>query len=68
MKNFIGIAALVFAIQFSTSAKAELISTDFENQGDDLVTLDTDTGLEWLDLSLTRNNSMNNVNAVLGGQ
>jgi hypothetical protein len=37
----------------SISANAELISIDLNVEGDNLVTLDTQTGLEWLDISLT---------------
>jgi len=67
MKKILTIAALAMAFQFSAGANAELISTDFENEGDNLVTLDTDTGLEWLDLSLTRNQTMRNVDSILAG-
>jgi hypothetical protein len=39
----------------SISVSAELISIDLNTANDNLVTLDTQTGLEWLDLSLTVN-------------
>lgn len=39
----------------SAGASAELISTDWKSSNDNLATLDTATGIEWLDLSLTVN-------------
>jgi len=48
----------------SGSASADLIEVDLSSAGDGLVTRDTATALDWLDLTLTTNLS---VNAVLGG-
>lgn len=48
----------------SGPASADLIAVDLDSAGDGLVTRDTATGLEWLDLTLTTNLS---VNAILGG-
>lgn len=39
----------------SINVNAELLSVDFQNEGDNYVTLDTQSGLEWLDFSFTRN-------------
>lgn len=44
------IAALLL---IATSANATLISMDWHNSGDGLITRDTSTGLEWLDMSVT---------------
>jgi hypothetical protein len=52
MKN-IGLLIAV-ATLFSSVANAELISTDWKVAGDGYSTLDTVSGLEWLDLSLTK--------------
>jgi MYXO-CTERM domain-containing protein len=41
-----------------TSAHAELVETDWKNTGDALATLDTGTGIEWLDLTQTDNMSI----------
>ena len=46
---------LVFIFVLSalaSTSNAALISTDLYSQGDGLLTLDTDTGLEWLDQSV----------------
>jgi hypothetical protein len=39
------------------SASAELVSVDLGGNGDGLITLDTETGLRWLDWAQTRNRS-----------
>jgi hypothetical protein len=48
---------------FSVSqiAHADLVATDWSQSGDSKATLDTDTGLEWLDLSSTAGLSYNQV-------
>lgn len=53
------ISALVLTLSaLSMQVNASLIPTDWKNAGDALATLDTETGLEWLDLSLTAKNSL----------
>ncbi|BCV27700.1 hypothetical protein [Shewanella algae] len=37
----------------SAQANAAFVETDWKAQGDGLATLDTDTGIEWLDVSET---------------
>ncbi len=49
---------MVSLIAASNQAGAVLMSVDWQSQGDNLVTRDTDTGLEWLDLTLTVGNSL----------
>ncbi|MEO0974651.1 MAG: hypothetical protein AAFX85_16300, partial [Pseudomonadota bacterium] len=53
----------------SSVTRAELISGDSEF-GVDTVTVDTETGLEWLDWSVTRNRSFDDISAELmaGGE
>lgn len=46
-------AMIVALLLIATSANATLISTDWHNSGDGLITRDTSTGLEWLDMSVT---------------
>jgi hypothetical protein len=44
-----------FIAVLSFSANADFIERDWRNSGDKLITLDTVSGLEWLDLSYTAN-------------
>lgn len=53
MKKILAISLLT-SVLFSASSNAELISGSFLEANDNLITLDTTTGLEWLDLTLTR--------------
>lgn len=58
---------VLFAGLFSfSSAHAILIEADFNSDGDGLITRDTETGLEWLDLNQTVNYSYNAMLAELG--
>ncbi len=57
--------ALMAGVLFSSVAHAELVSTDWLSEGDSKATLDTKTGLEWLDLSVTRGKSVDQVQALL---
>ena len=49
----------------SISASAGLISTDWKEANDELVTLDEATGIEWLDLTETMGLSINEVSELL---
>ena len=60
------IYALLLA-SFSLSANANLISIDLFSVGDNLVTKDTKTGLEWLDLTETQNLSPRQILEGAGG-
>jgi hypothetical protein len=50
----------------AASAQASLVETDWNNLGDGLATLDTDTGIEWLDLTQTLGMSINQAEGLLG--
>jgi hypothetical protein len=52
----LGLASLmaVVTLGLSSAAQAALVSADFRKPGDGLLTRDTRTGLEWLDLSQTQ--------------
>lgn len=50
----------------SASSLAGLLSVDDPTHGVDAITLDTDTGLEWLDLTITAGASFDDVSAQLG--
>jgi len=57
--------ALAVGFLFSSAAQAELVSTDWLVNNDSKATLDTKTGIEWLDLSETRGKSIAQVQALL---
>jgi len=62
------LALLAFtATTHASSASAALIALDLFTAGDGLVTRDTETGLDWLDLTATLNLSYNDVEADTGG-
>lgn len=57
-----GIAlTLTLSLFAAGSANAELVSSDWLSEGDNLVTLDTSTGIEWLDLTQTKGMSARQV-------
>ena len=61
--NIILLIALIFTTNTSWGT---LITKDFLNVGDNLITLDTTTGLEWLDFSVSAGQSINSLNAGFG--
>jgi hypothetical protein len=63
LKTTLVAAQLLLSI---TSAQAELVESDWKNTGDALATLDTDTGIEWLDLTQTDNMSINQAEGLTG--
>ncbi|RYE55939.1 MAG: hypothetical protein EOP48_09110 [Sphingobacteriales bacterium] len=60
------IAAGVIALGLSLSAQAAFVSLDWKAGSDGLVTLDTTTGLEWLDITEARDLSFDQVSGQLG--
>jgi hypothetical protein len=58
-------AMLPACLLFSLSAQAELVSADWLNNGDSLSTIDTVSGLTWLDLTVTQGQSYDSVVARL---
>lgn len=64
--GFKSIALAASTLVFSTSANAAIISVDWQSAGDNLITQDTASGLEWLDLTVTAGMSYNEVSAQLG--
>src|SRR5262245_16004882 len=62
----LGLVALA-ATTYAASASASLIALDLFTAGDGLITRDTETGLDWLDLPATVNLSYNDVEADVGG-
>ena len=64
--GFKSIALAVSTLVLSTSVNAAIISADWQSTGDNLITQDTASGLEWLDLTVTAGMSYNEVSAQLG--
>jgi MYXO-CTERM domain-containing protein len=61
-KNTLIAATLLLSI---TSAQAAFVESDWQNAGDALATLDTETGIEWLDLSVTNSQTLSDVEPIL---
>ena len=61
------LALIAVAMLGAPSARAELVEVDLNTPGDALVTRDTDTGLDWLDLTESTNLSFDQVEADVGG-
>jgi hypothetical protein len=55
----------MFILGSMATAQAELVKTDWKTQGDGLATLDSETGIEWLDLTQTKNFSLNQMDDML---
>jgi hypothetical protein len=53
--KLLSLAVVAFA---ATQASAQLVSTDWQVAGDNKLTYDSATGLEWLDLTLTYNSTV----------
>ena len=64
-KSIIGAACTCLAV-LSFNADAAIVSVDWLTAGDNLITQDTESGLEWLDLSETMNRSYNDISSKLG--
>lgn len=60
--KWVAIVSLMF---LSMTADAAFQKTDWSNVGDELVTIDTSTGVEWLNLAATDNKSIEQVRAEL---
>ena len=57
---------LAIGLAVPSSARASLIAADWNTLGDQKLTVDTSTGLEWLDLTQTYNQTVAQVVAQLG--
>jgi hypothetical protein len=62
-KNTLIAATLLLSI---TSVQAALVESDWQSTGDALATLDTETGIEWLDLTQTDNMSISQAENLTG--
>ncbi len=61
------IVVLAAGILVAPAVQAELLEVDLNTPGDALVTRDTDTGLDWLDLTESTDLSFDQVEAGAGG-
>lgn len=57
---------MMFAVFVNANAHAALVEADWKVPGDQLILQDTGSGLEWLDLTETMNQSFNLVSTQLG--
>ena len=64
--KFWKLTSVTTALVLSTSVNAAIISTDWKASGDNLITHDTVSGLNWLDLTEANNLSYDAVVAQLG--
>lgn len=62
-KVLLAMSIAVSALAFN--ANAAFVATDWQVAGDKKATLDTTTGIEWLDLTLTDGKSYSEVSALL---
>lgn len=64
-KSVVNVVCICFSI-VALNASAAVVSLDWKNAGDNLITRDLETGLDWLDLTETNNRSYNFVSSQLG--
>jgi len=64
--NYLKLAITTAAMALSVTANAAVISLDWQNSNDNLITRDTTSGLDWLDLSLTNGSSFNQTMTQMG--
>lgn len=60
------IISITSALALSASVNAAIVSADWINSGDNLITIDTTSGLEWLNLTATTNRSYNDISSKFG--
>ncbi len=66
-RSIAGVAAGLFGLLSSSVALAEITAKDLNVNGDGLLTVDSRTGLEWLDIPVTTRLSYNDIMADKGG-
>lgn len=64
--KFLKYASAVITLVLSSNVNAALVSTSWLNPNDNLITVDTDTTLEWLDTTYTLNRSYNDISSEFG--
>ncbi len=66
MKKLLLSVAIVLLISNVSTVKAAILESDWLIVGDGLITLDTESGLEWLDLTQSIDRSFNDVSTQFG--
>ena len=66
MRRVLLTAVLLCLSYLSVSANAALLTLDWQTSDDGLITLDTSTGLEWLDITVTNSTAFEDVLLELG--
>lgn len=66
IRRFYAATFLVAVLAVSGTVNAALVSVDWQLAGDNLITRDTTSGLDWLDLTETNNMSHNQIIPLLG--
>lgn len=66
MRNAVTLGLLLGMLLVMVPARAVFISLDHSVFGLDSITLDTDSGLQWLDVNLSTNRSFNDVSSQFG--
>jgi len=64
--KFFTATALVAALSIPVITQAAIISVDWKTAGDNLVTYDSSTGTQWLDVTVTANRSYSDVSTKFG--
>lgn len=64
--NIWKLASTTASLVLSMNASAAIMNADWQIAGDNLITVDTDSGLEWLDITVTTSRSYNDVSSKLG--
>lgn len=59
------IAIVLSLASLSFASNSEMLSIDYKTEGDNKVTLDSETGIEWLDLTVTNRLSINTLRSML---
>jgi hypothetical protein len=64
--RLLGVVCAIFIVFASFNSSAAIIVADWQTVGDGLITQDTDSGMEWLDLTATIARSYNDISSKLG--
>lgn len=66
ISKFFAATLMIAVLSVSATVNATLMPADWKAADDNLITHDTDTGLKWLDLTMSINRSFNDVSTQLG--
>jgi hypothetical protein len=66
IRSLLILYALAFSLIVNSNARADILSVDDPVFGIGSITRDTDTGMDWLDLTITQNRSFNDIASQFG--